>query len=52
MKCVKHIKSGKAMREKDHFASDKVDTGEYEYCSKSEFRRLTVQQKPSTKENG
>ncbi len=51
MKCIRHIKSGKIMREKEKFASDKIDTGEYEYCSKSEFKRLTVQQKPPTKEN-
>ena len=51
MKCIKHIKSGKVIRAKENFASDKVDTGDYEYCSKSEYRRLTVQQKPSTKEN-
>jgi hypothetical protein len=51
VKCIRHIKSGKIMREKNNFASDKVDTDEYEYCSKSEFKRLHVQQKPSTKEN-
>ncbi len=50
MKCIRHIKSGKVMREKESFASDKVDSGEYEYCSKSEFKRIYVQQKPSTKE--
>ncbi len=51
MKCIKHIETGKIARVKDEVASDKIDTGTHEYCSKSEYRRLTVQQKPSTKEN-
>lgn len=51
MKCIKHVESGEVVRVKEDLANDEVATGEYEYCSKSEFKRLTVQQKPSTKEN-
>ncbi len=54
MKCVKNVVDMVPLQIKkvtDEQATFLVDTGPWEYISKSEYRRITVQQKPSTKEN-
>ena len=49
MKCIKS-KSGKTIdRVKDGIAKDKVDSGSWTYCSKSEWKAM--HRKPANKED-
>ena len=43
-KCIKEVKSGKIVRVSNEEATKKVDSGKYEYVSKSMWRRFKVQQ--------
>ena len=42
-KCIKNVKSGKVVRVSNEKATQKVDTGRWEYTSKSMWKRYEVQ---------
>ena len=44
-KCIKNIKTGKIIRVDNEKARKMVDSEEYEYCPKSEYKRQEDDQK-------
>ena len=47
-KCIKNIKSNKVFRVSDKEAEKKIDSKEYEYISKSMYRRHKIQEESNS----
>jgi len=45
MKCIKNVKTGEITRHRDEFAREMVETGNYVYCSKMEWKNYTESKK-------
>lgn len=48
-KCIQHIKSMKVLRVSNQIAGEKVDTGEWNYCTKSVYKRIKAQKEGGDK---